>query len=1533
LVLAVGAGIDDHQFNFQPGISAGERPSFVDGERDANLYFGQTSGAWYINQWPKGQQQQQQHQPPRHFRVLDEAKTPDAITAAWQVCDPPSSGDRISCNANFGWQPAPNVHVSCYVPPPLPECRSVLVAGAANISLQRFDVLPGIGAGERHTFGGWSGEHILYPPPNGTFFWVATFLYFCKTRGDWYISYQPRDGACAFFRVLAEAKMPGAITAEWELRPPRRQTQCNATAGWQPAPHFRTSCNLPVMHTWQDATEVAVDQFHADATDTQGCGVDLAPPCRTISWGTTRVKPGGTVFVHGGARGDIYLGECSAAGIVINASLAVVGIGGAVIDCLGESRLFTFDGLAVWNSSGPAQLTLEALEVRHASMTAVSSKSDLVVHNCAFVNCSTAIHLEAIIASLYITASSFESYGGSPQVDVRSQADSGRPLAIDVKIAFKGCNFSGSVFTSDKAMNFTHCNFAESVIFNRVAEMMSLEHCVFNGAFRYGIDENLWPYLPPLKIAHCNFYRAFGEQYDEQGLLSLEQCNFNSSVEVSPSSFSAVNCTFAPVAPLTFNPNNGKFCSDASFVGCNFGGGVNLGVGSAQGVTYSVTHCLFVSKGFHVNVDDYSGGIAMTFSHCNFSASSIAAVGSKMGGFQVQMDRCSLSDSAVVLQAGSYLSDESGIGTGADIAFTSCTFVQGSSVSFTMDPGNSYGFSGINIKATNSTFSNSSNPAISVLLLSSAWTTLDINTTLTNCNFTNAGIVVNLAGCRGQNRGNCATARIATTLSGCNFVTSGGATGGAVSIQHGTETDESSSTVFITNCSFYHAVGLTFGFHPSTTIVVSGSHFVGMGGHCMVLRFQHANGNVLISIDNSIFDQCESLVGDGAAVSVQGAITSPSWSVTNSRFVDNYAHSGSGGALAAQGQAVVRNCSFDRNRAALSGGAIHFTRASNISGVADVVEHSNFTNNIAQNGGAISFLFPEDAPSNLVFKGDPSASWISFTPECISQNGHQPLSRECNQSYKPTNYEDPCGACGRFPACDGCPAFRDPDDHFQRSHEKDYCTGARYNFTRPPVVPNANVPRQWNWTGTNNSFALRDTCFRGNVAELSGGALSVPGGGTGRIERVIFEDNSALRLFGGGTSVGGNARLFVIGSEWRRNTCTQRGCQIYSTSAGGIDFGGNSTVDLGCAAGSEADDCRAGMSTVEAGDVTWGGTSVMVCPAGYELVDSSAHQYNVTLDSWKLKPPFRNWHTGTIPMTNCPCYFSNRRMSDNGTGLGNIAAVPVTILVSTLQYSCRSCAEGQYSLATPARGSRTIDVSCAACPYGASCSGGSAIAAPGFWGVATTSAIALSFHRCPRGYCCAKAPCASITACATNRTGTLCGSCALGFSQTVGSTACRLSVECNDAAWFLPLAVLLALIYTLAILHSSTASDTVAGAGGLDWATWPLNAVRPVVYYYQIAVLLPVGKASVGTAVVALTGLFNMQVHVSGVNRGFACPFKGLTMLQAIQLHYAVPVTIGAMLLLSYTRATRSGGYGSVPRQAAIMHNVNSSTRWRRPRR
>jgi hypothetical protein len=53
--------------------------------------------------------------------------------------------------------------------------------------------------------------------------------------------------------------------------------------------------------------------------------------------------------------------------------------------------------------------------------------------------------------------------------------------------------------------------------------------------------------------------------------------------------------------------------------------------------------------------------------------------------------------------------------------------------------------------------------------------------------------------------------------------------------------------------------------------------------------------------------------------------------------------------------------------------------------------------------------------------------------------------------------------------------------------------------------------------------------------------------------------------------------------------------------------------------------------------------------------------------------------------------------------------------------------------------------------------------------------------------------------------------------------------------------------------------------------------------------------------VVALTGLFNMQVHVSGVNRGFACPFKGLTMLQAIQLHYAVPVTIGAMLLLSYT--------------------------------
>jgi hypothetical protein len=85
---------------------------------------------------------------------------------------------------------------------------------------------------------------------------------------------------------------------------------------------------------------------------------------------------------------------------------------------------------------------------------------------------------------------------------------------------------------------------------------------------------------------------------------------------------------------------------------------------------------------------------------------------------------------------------------------------------------------------------------------------------------------------------------------------------------------------------------------------------------------------------------------------------------------------------------------------------------------------------------------------------------------------------------------------------------------------------------------------------------------------------------------------------------------------------------------------------------------------------------------------------------------------------------------------------------------------------------------------------------------------------------------------------------------------------------------------------------------GLD-VGWPRNTVQPVLYFYQMAQLLPVGTTGLDATLGLVAGLFNMQVHASG-SSGFACPFPSLTPLGAIELTYTVPVMVASVLALGY---------------------------------
>lgn len=86
---------------------------------------------------------------------------------------------------------------------------------------------------------------------------------------------------------------------------------------------------------------------------------------------------------------------------------------------------------------------------------------------------------------------------------------------------------------------------------------------------------------------------------------------------------------------------------------------------------------------------------------------------------------------------------------------------------------------------------------------------------------------------------------------------------------------------------------------------------------------------------------------------------------------------------------------------------------------------------------------------------------------------------------------------------------------------------------------------------------------------------------------------------------------------------------------------------------------------------------------------------------------------------------------------------------------------------------------CKACPVGAFCEG-KMVAAPNYWGFKDDSGL-VTMIRCPTGYCCqGNKACQDIDSCNTGRTGTLCGSCEPGLTQTFFFLKCIPEEDCLD---------------------------------------------------------------------------------------------------------------------------------------------------------
>ena len=131
---------------------------------------------------------------------------------------------------------------------------------------------------------------------------------------------------------------------------------------------------------------------------------------------------------------------------------------------------------------------------------------------------------------------------------------------------------------------------------------------------------------------------------------------------------------------------------------------------------------------------------------------------------------------------------------------------------------------------------------------------------------------------------------------------------------------------------------------------------------------------------------------------------------------------------------------------------------------------------------------------------------------------------------------------------------------------------------------------------------------------------------------------------------------------------------------------------------------------------------------------------------------------------------------------------------------CEQCPTKTYTLE---RGkfifNNSNNIQCQKCPRGGDCNSGLVRAKPNFWGYKTKMKII--FDQCPPGYCCNTEDCTTYDSCHGNRTGTLCGQCSDGMSESLFSTQCITNTECSLNYFFIFATTAMLVLYLVFFLY------------------------------------------------------------------------------------------------------------------------------------
>ena len=307
---------------------------------------------------------------------------------------------------------------------------------------------------------------------------------------------------------------------------------------------------------------------------------------------------------------------------------------------------------------------------------------------------------------------------------------------------------------------------------------------------------------------------------------------------------------------------------------------------------------------------------------------------------------------------------------------------------------------------------------------------------------------------------------------------------------------------------------------------------------------------------------------------------------------------------------------------------------------------------------------------------------------------------------------------------------------------------------------------------------FEDTVFKQNVGLIAGG-VHISNGFTTFI-RCVFQDNFGIQQSGHIYSAYGTGRVDLEDCLFSRtmektlisNVSYDNAIFTYSESGGPLRVKNTSF------------------------------TSVVPARSNFRMFDISSGGYVYVDDKTTMR-----------------CSKGSKLLFENATHIiyTEEKGVSCRINVTVLKYSCVSCPPGYYSLLKgTSRGlfvNSTVD--CLPCPFGASCIERNIAAEPNFWGYEATNSRQqqLQFSPCPEHYC--KSPSKDskesrdneldhsllkeCNSCHGKRNGTLCGKRAKGFTESLFSTECSKTTECNNY-WIWVMMMLLSLGLVLYLL-------------------------------------------------------------------------------------------------------------------------------------